>query len=341
MPALGFAWLPRSGGEAASVPGKMRLADEHTVRNEFFEAEIDPATGGLKSIRDARTRVGRLGQQLVFNPGSTMRAREVKVTSTGPALGEVVCEGTLVDAQNDVLATFRQRFRAWLGRPTLELRIEIQPTRPPQGYPWHSYFGARFAWRDERATLLRGELGTSYVTSHTRPETPDFLELRLGRQSTALFPGGLPFHQRNGSRMLDVILVTEGERATAFELGIALDREYPMQAALGLVTPAPAVPTDRGPPHVGATGWLFHIDAPNLMLTTLRPAADGTDAVTVRLLECGLGGGAAQLRCVRDPKRAFLVDSRGQTLTDLPIEGDAVLLDIARNDLVQVRVEFS
>jgi hypothetical protein len=341
VPALGFAWVPRSGGEAATAPARMRLADERAVRNEFFEAEIDPATGGLKSIRDARTRLGRLGQQLVFNPGSTMRCREVKVTSTGPALGEIVCEGTLVDAQDEVLATFRQRFRAWLGRPTLDLRIEIQPTRPPQGYPWHSYFGARFAWRDERVSLLRGELGTSYVTSHTRPETPDFLEMRLGRQSTALFTGGLPFHQRNGSRMLDVILVTEGERATAFELGIALDREYPMQAALGLATPAPAVPTDRGPPHVGATGWLFHVDAPNVMLTTLRPALDGADAVTVRLLECGLGNGPAQLRCVRDPKRAFLVDSRGQTLTDLPIEGDAALLDIARNDLVQVRVEFS
>jgi hypothetical protein len=63
--------------------------------------------------------------------------------------------------------------------------------------------------------------------------------------------------------------------------------------------------------------------------------------VTVRLLECGLGSGAAQLRCARDPRRAFLIDSRGQTLTDLPIEGDAVLLDVARNDLIQVRVEFS
>src|SRR5262249_28457359 len=159
--------------------------------------------------------------------------------------------------------------------------------------------------------------------------------LRAARQSTAILPGGLPFHQRNGSRMLDVILVTAGETAGAFDLGIALDRENPAQTALGLVTPAPVVPTDRGPPHVGATGWLFHLDAPNLMLTALRPAPGGPDAVTARLLECGFGGGPAQLRCVRDPKRAFLTDARGQSLADLPVEGDAVLLDVARNDLAQ------
>ena len=172
----------------------MRLADERSVRNEFFEAEIDPTTGGLRAIRDQRTRINRLGQQLVFNPGSTMRASEVKVTSAGPALGEIVSEGVLLGEQQQVLATFRQRFRAWLGRPLLELRIEIYPEQPPTGYPWHAYYGARFAWRDERAMLLRGVNGTGYITSHTRPETPDYLELRAGRQSTSIFPGGLPFH---------------------------------------------------------------------------------------------------------------------------------------------------
>jgi alpha-mannosidase len=338
LPALGFAWLPRSGAEPP--PGRVRLAEEHTVRNEFFEAEVDTATGGLKTIRDPKNRFGRLGQQLVFNPGSTMRARGTRITSSGPALGEIVSEGEILDAQDEVIAAFRQRFRAWLGRPVLEIRVEIQPTRLPAGYPWHAYFGARFAWRDERAAVLRSLLSTSYATSYTRPETPDFLEVRESRHTTAIFPGGRPFHQRNGARMLDVILLTEGETATAFELGIALDRDYPGLTAQGLVTPAPVIATDRGPPHVGATGWLFHLDAPNLLLTTLRPIA-GSDAVTARLLECGIGAGSARLRCARDPQRAYLIDSNGQTLVDLPVEGDAVLLDFSKNDLVQVRVEFS
>src|SRR5207244_216225 len=110
------------------------------------------------------------------------------------------------------------------------------------------YFGSRFAWRDERGALLRSVSGTGYVTTLPRPQTPDYLELRLARQGTVLLPGGLPFHQRHEGRMLDVILIPEGEEATTFDLGIALDREQPMQTALGLVSPLAVVPTSKGPP---------------------------------------------------------------------------------------------
>jgi hypothetical protein len=353
VPALGFAWVPRAGPPGTPPPAaRMRLADERHVRNEFLEAEIDPATGGLRSVRDRRTGTPRLGQRLVFNPGSTMQATSVTATSAGPALGEVVSEGVLLGEQQQVLARFRQRFRAWLGRPLLELRIEIHPEQPPAGPPWHAYFGARFAWRDERATLLRGVNGTSYVSNQPRPQTPDYLELRLGRQSTVLFPGGLPFHQRYESRMLDVVLVPQGEHAHLFDLGIGLDREHPMQTALGVTTPVPVCPTDRGPPHVGAAGWLFHLDAANLLLTALRPggqerresadepSADRTDAVTARLLECAALSAQAELRCVRNPRRAVLLDARGARLLEASVNGDAVHLDVAPGDFVQVQVEF-
>jgi hypothetical protein len=342
VPALGFAWIPKTAPAAAAPhPGRMRLADDRCVRNEFFEAEIDAATGGLRSIRDPRTRIPRLGQQLVFNPGSTMRVHSIRTTSTGPALGEIITEGELVDTQQQVLAAYRQRFRAWIGRPVLDLRIEIRPVNPAHGYPWHAYYAARFAWRDERATLLRGVHGTGYITSHTRPETPDYLEIRIGRQNTVVFPGGLPFHQRHGSRMLDVILAPEGETYRSFDLAIGLDRDYPMQTALGLVTPVPVAATAQGPPHVGATGWLFHLDAPNLLLTSLRPAPDGADGVIARLLECSGHGGAAEFRCVRNPRRATFLDARGNGLLDAPTQGDAVQLDAARHDLIQLRADFS
>src|SRR5207302_5462273 len=153
------------------------------------------------------------------------------------------------------------------------------PIYQPQGYGWHAYYGARFAWRDERAVLLRGVNGLGYITSHTRPETPDYLELRSGKLSTVLLPGGLPFHQRHGGRMLDMILTPQHETGIAFEIGLALDREYPMQTALGMVTPMPMIATAKGPPHIGAAGWLFYLDAPNLVLSNLRPAANGADAV--------------------------------------------------------------
>lgn len=338
VPALGFAWIPRAGPTAGA--GRMTLADARGVRNEFFEAEIDPTTGGLRAIYDHRTRVNRLGQQLVFNPGSSMRASAVRVTSAGPALGEIVSEGTIVDEHEQTLATFRQRFRAWLGRPVLELRLEVYPEHPPQGYPWHSYYGARFAWRDERAVLLRGVAGSGYLTSHTRPESPDYLEIRHGRQCTVIFPGGLPFHQRHGARMLDVILLPEGETARVFDLAVGLDREHPMQTALGMSTPAVVVPTEKGPPHVGPAGWLFHLDVSNLVLTSMRPVADGADAVIARLVETNNHHSQAELRCPRDPLRAVLLDARGEVLLDAATQGDAALFEVAPGDLIHLRVDF-
>jgi hypothetical protein len=319
----------------------MRLADKTAVRNEFFEAEIDPNTGGLRALRDPRTRTNRLGQQLVFNPGSSIRVKEVRVVSTGPALGEIVTEGAIVDGQEQVIALFRQRFRAWLGRPVLDLRFEIFPQRPVQGHPWHAYYGARFAWRDERATLLRGVNGTGYVSHATRPETPDFLEIRLGnRQNVLLLPCGLPFNQRHGGRMLDLILVTEGEQVQAFDVGVAIDRTHPWLMACGMVSPSTIVPTAKGPPHVGQSGWLFHLDASNLLLSSMRFESSGAGAVVARLQECSMNAGQAELRCPRKPTRAALVNALGESIQELTIAGDAVQFDAPSGDLLQVKLEF-
>jgi hypothetical protein len=222
----------------------------------------------------------------------------------------------------------------------LDLRIEIRPEHPPTGYPWYAYYGARFAWRDERATLLRGVQGASQVTTHNRPVTPEYLEIRSARQNTVLLPGGLPFHQRHGARMLDVVLVPEGESGTVFDLALGLDREHPAQTALGMVTATPVVATRKGPPHVGTTGWLFHLNAPNLLLTSFRPAGDGADAIVARMMECAVYHTQAELRCVRDPKRAAFVDGVDATLLGANLEGDAVMFEVAAGDLARLRIEF-
>ena len=124
--------------------------------------------------------------------------------------------------------------------------------------------------------------------------------------------------------MLDVLLLCPGETATLFDLALGLDREYPMQTALGLVTATPTVAVDRGPPHVGQEGWLFHLDAPSLLLSSFRPAVS-EGSLTGRLLECSGHALSAELRCVRDPTRAALVDAQGTAIAELSVQGDAVV----------------
>ena len=342
VPALGFAWLPQSVAPGTKVPmPRGPLAEERLLRNEFLEAEVDPQTGGLRLIRDLRRHANRLGQQLVYGPGSVMKVANIAVTSTGPALGEIVSSGTLHDAHDQPLANWRQRFRVWWGRPLLELHIEIEPLLPIAGYPWHVYYGSRFAWRDERATLYRGVQSRHHLTTHNRPEAPEYVEVQSGVNRTAILTGGLPFCQRQGQRMLDVVLLPEGETARAFDLAIGVDLEEPAQAAQDWLTLPVVVPTAAGPPHVGTSGWLFHLDAANLLLTSLRPAADGGDAVVARILECRGVATAAELRCARNPIRATVVDERDRSLAEIPVSGDIVPLNFAAHDMLRVRVEFA
>jgi hypothetical protein len=342
IPGLGFAWIPcavEPGTKVVMPRGKP--VDGHTLKNEFFEAEIDEQTGGLRTIRDPRRGVGRLGQQLVFGPGSVMKARSVETTSSGPALGEVVAEGDLLDSQNEVLATFRQTFRCWWGRPLLDIRIELNPASPPTGYPWHSCYSARFAWGDPKAFLYRAINLLTFPTSHPRPESPDFFEIRTANQRTAILTGGLPFLQRLGPRMVDVILLPGVETARTFELALALDLDDPIQAAQDLITPVFTIPVTKGPPHVGASGWLCSVDVPSVVLTSLRPAADGGDAIVARLLETRGVGTQAALFCVRRPVRAVLLDEHDNDLGEAAIEGDAVSLYFTAGEMQRVRVEFA
>jgi len=340
-PAFGFAWLPNqvAPGDKVIVP-RGKPVEGRVLRNEFFEAEVDEQTGGLRVIRDRRRGGNRLGQQLVFGPGSSMQAKGIETTSNGPALGEIVSHGELVDGHGEVLASFHQRLRCWWGRPILEIHIELEPMIPPTGYPWHAAYAARFAWRDDKAHLFRGVNLVSFSTTHTRPESPDWFEIRSGSERTALLTGGLPFLQRQGTRMVDVILLPEGETHRTFELGLVLDDEDPAQAAVDFVTPGVVLSVRAGPPHVGTTGWLLHVDASNIVVTSIRPVATGSDAIVVRLLETRNVGVQVELRCIRPPTRAVQLDERDMELGEASVSGDAVGLYLAAGEMQRVRIEF-
>ena len=340
VPALGFAWIPRPTGNTPAPKPRLKTAEGTLVRNEFFEAELDPNNGGLRAFRDTRTRLNRLGMQLVFNPGSKSRVRSINVTSAGTALGEVVAEGDILNEHDAVLATFRHRIRAWVGRPALEVQLDIVPQHQPTGYPWHAYYGARFGWRDERAALFRGVNGLNAKTTYTRPVSPDYLEIRLAAERTFIFTGGLPFIQRHGTRMADVVLIPEGEHATRFEFLLAMDRDYPMQTATGWVAPSPVVRTDRGPPNGMTSSWLAHLDMPSVLLTSLRPTPEGR-GVTAQFLETANFGGTTDFRLAIPPARATVVNGEGHEAQDITLIESTIPLEFSASEAFRVKVTWA
>ena len=340
VPGLGYTWVPLA--DPASPPkfsNKFKLADENSVRNEFFEAEIDRNSGGLKAFRDLKTRANRLSQQLVANLGSTMKADTIRVSSTGPLFGEIQSEGTITGTNQEVIAKFKQTIRAWLGRPMLELNIEINPTEPLRGDRWSNYIASRFAWPHDQVTMHRGHEGRVASTHNLRTESCDFIEWKWGPRKTFLFTKGLSYFEKQGDSKIDTLLITEGENQTHFSMGLSMDRDHPFQMAMALDSPIYIQKVSKGAPPAGPTGWFFHIDAPNLVLHQISFKPDELSAFL--LLEETEGFATpCDIRCVKTPKRACFLDLQNNDQGDLAIRDDSVTIYPESNGLMLLKIDF-
>jgi hypothetical protein len=143
--------------------------------------------------------------------------------------------------------------------------------------------------------------------------------------------------------MLDTLLIAPGEQDTKFTLHISLDRDLPQFTAYSLQSPAYCQLTSEGQPQSGASSWLFQIDAPNLILTSMRtlpPREDSTTAIVLQLQEIGGNGGIAELRCVRNPKRAVRLDGLNEEMHELGCNGDAISVEYSAHEIVRICICF-
>jgi alpha-mannosidase len=358
LPAFGFAWidLEISGGSSpAGATGPS--ARGRKVRNESIELEIDATTGGIRGLMAAGEKMARLGQQLVVagladagKPlASQMRCDRFEVDYNGPALVQATSTGTLVDPrQGDCLARFVQRYRLWAGRPMLEIEVnlsELDPSwlaRAAQADPWSVYVASRWAWPDSNSMLRRTSFWASELTEVERPETPDVIDISTRNQRTALIFGGLPYHRKHGERMLDSLLIAGSETPRSFSLGVALELEYPFHAAQDALTPATVVPMDDGPPAAGNTGWLAKIDRKGIAVSHMEfveAVGEGKGwGLIFHLLDTTGQAGRCRLRLFRNPISARQIDFLGDTIVELSVQDDAVLIDLTPHELARVAV---
>ncbi|MBX9788002.1 MAG: hypothetical protein K2Y37_03735 [Pirellulales bacterium] len=363
VPAIGFAWVPL---DAPSLPrgrrGMVPIAEDHRLANELIEITIDPQTGGIRTVRDFRHRANRLSQQLAIRqPGRTesapdqwedpagdaqysrMVADEVAVTCSGPAFGEIVSRGQLLDVAGVKLADFEQRVRLVRNSRVAELHVQLDLATEIAGDPWQNYAAARFAWADPDAELYRGVHGTAQRTRIRRLEAQQFVEMREERGRTAILTGGLVYHRRSGERMLDTLLVVRGETRREWRLGIGVDLSNPTAAALDLVTPLAVVPA-ADPPGGQASGWLFHLEGAHIVATHWEPLwgePPNTDRVIgfrIRLLDTQGKAGRVRLRTPQPVSLARQVDFQGQTLVMLVTSGDSAMVDFSAFEWVEIEV---
>jgi len=378
VPAMGFAWCDpaKLSGDAEEDRADQRrpkafwcrkprrgpppLAEENVLRNEFFEATIDPATGAIRAIHDYRTRGNRLAAQLAMRGAelataargigsseqdaatySVMRADRIEAENIGHGEGRIISRGQLVDRRGERLCGFCQPLRAKRGSRVLELDVELSPERLPGPAPWQSYYALRFAWDDPAAELFRSVNLTSWPTEARRLEAPHFVEVRQQNRRTTILTGGLPYHRRPGPRKLDCLLVVHGETARRFRVGIGVDLPHPVAAAKDYLAP-PAMHVSSAAPR-RHSGWLVHVDTPSVIATAwdLLESAGRLAGFRARLLETEGHPTPVRLRSFLPPASARQTDFLGNTLHNLRMEGDDVCIELEAYQWAQVDVYWN
>jgi alpha-mannosidase len=357
LPPFGFAWVPKEAnlGQPPAVTGGL-VAHGRQIRNESIEIEIDATTGGIRSLTAVGESMARLGQQLVMTGlldaqgkplSSKMCSERFNLDYGGPALVQATSIGTLIEPKRNIrLASFTQRFRLWAGRSTLEIDITVSDLeeswfkRAAAADPWSVYLACRWAWPDPSSMLRRGIFWSPEITEAERPETPEYFDISTRSQRTAILFGGLPYHRKNGTRMLDTLLIAGRESTRSFSLGVVLDLENPAHAAQEILTPAPVVPVEDGQPSIGPSGWLAQADSKNVMISRVefieKTGTDRAWGLAFHLLEIGGHATRCRLRLFRSPSWARQVDFQGDTIIDLTVQDDAVLIDFTPYELVRI-----
>jgi alpha-mannosidase len=357
LPPFGFVWVPKlvNSENSAAVAGAL-TARGRQIRNESIEIEIDSATGGIRSLAAVGESTARLGQQLVMTGlldaqgksiTSKMRAERFELDYGGPALVQATSSGSLIDPQKNIrLASFTERFRLWAGRPVLEIDIIVSDLdaawleQAADADPWSVYLACRWAWPDPSSMLRRGVFWSTEITDSERPETPEYFDISTRSQRTAILFKGFPYHRKHGSRMLDTLLIAGCESMRSFSFGTVLDLENPAHAAQEVMMPAPVIPVEDGPPLIGPSGWLAQADSKNVVISRLefveRTGTDRAWGLAFHLLETAGHATRCRLRLFRNPSWARQVDFQGDTIIDLTVQEDTVLIDFTPYELVRI-----
>lgn len=361
VPATGFTWLTEAGEnplrpeKAAGKP----LAEPLLLRNQHFEVVLSDTTGGIKSITFHNQRANRLSQQLAYRyehpqqvvvddqqtPTSyaTPRLVSSRVLQTGPVVGQIETTCEIRDVvSDDLLAAYRQIVT--LNRFTRRIHLQIEfddVPRVPVGNPWMTYLASRFAWENESAAITRGMLGQVRGFRMERFESPDFVEIADSDTRVVIVPHGRPYHRRSGYRMLDSLLIVEGEVGRQFEFTLDFDHPYPSRVAAEVLNPMVVEPVADMAPAKADSSWVMGLSAKNVQIARCRTLSDAESTRLVLLLSETEGRAArCAIHTARPPRLARLRRPDGQTVADLTVQDGSVVVDFSRFQIRELELTF-
>jgi hypothetical protein len=110
--------------------------------------------------------------------------------------------------------------------------------------------------------------------------------------------------------------------------------------ARGWQSPVTVIAVDRGPPSIGASGWLAHQDAPAIQLERLRCTEKGqVNLIRAMAVECLDEGTSASLQLARSATKVFQFDEMEETPRQLTEADGAVPFDVRRRGITSLIIE--
>ena len=212
------------------------------------------------------------------------------------------------------------------------------------GNPWMTYIACRFAWDNEMAAVSRSVLGQACGFRGERFESPDFIEVADEDQRLLIVPHGRPYHRRSGNRMIDSLMVVEGEPERHFTFTLEFDQSWPMRSVRDLLQ----LPVIHPGAAVGsASGWILGVSSKNVQLGRVRCAEQPAESDSeqrpslVLLLQETEGRRAdCSIRTARQVTAARQRQPDGQTIQLLDISESGAIVEFRPFEIKEVELTF-
>ena len=361
VPAGGFVQITSAlAGQKTISPVASQgrqLAEDGLLRNQHFEAILSSVNGGISDVRFHGERANRVSQQVAFRydtakkipPTETTEERttsyaeaeceRMQILESGPWTGAIASDCVIRDViSGAIMSRFRQVTS--VERTSARINILIIPdpeaTQTITGNPWMAYLASRFAWDNESASISRGLLGQTSGFQGERFESPEHIEVADEDQRLLIVPHGRPYHRRSGSRMLDSLLLVEGQPVPAdgFRFTLEFDQPYPERTVADVLQPVLVEPVTNAD---NAAGWIFGCSAKNVQVARVR--AEGR-SVIVLLQETEGRPATGCLRIARTPVSAWTRKATGERVKSLDVSESEVSVTFASFELIEVQLAF-
>lgn len=291
------------------------MPEDHQFTNGWLTVTMNPKTGGIREIRNLRSKqrsflVNHFSQQIAycfpfektihpdllelgFGGGqsttrySLMVGDELKIQPIGNKAVIAISTGWLLDpSSQEKLCSFRQTTRLEALSRKLAIEIEIEPAVLPTRDPWSNYYAARFAWRDQSASITGALHNARFNVDNGRVESIGPIEVATEFERVAILAQARPYYRHEDFTRLDAILIPSGETWREFRFSLSFDDPLPdasqeQQFGYTRIEPVDHLPVDPQ----RQSGWFFHLSCPQVRIAQWR-FVDVTDEVFTVALTC-------------------------------------------------------